>query len=964
MFLILFLGTTYTITYQNVSAVADDIISSVIEINSGTTNGPSLSNVDEFGSSVANIGDLNGDGTTDIAVGAINDDESGSNSGVVHIMFMNSDGTVSKTIEINGNTTNGPSLSNGDNFGSSVANIGDLNGDGVTDIAVGAINDDESGTDSGVVHIMFMNSDGTVSKTIEINSGTTNGPSLSDGDKFGSSVANIGDLNGDGTTDIAVGAIYDDESGSNSGVVHIMFMNSDGTVSKTIEINSGMTNGPVFDEYDQFGSSVANIGDLNGDGVTDIAVGADRDSSGGTHRGSIHVLFMNSDGTVSKTIKINHATTNGPVVGDFDYFGSSVANIGDLNEDGVTDIAVGALGDDVDSTQQGSMYIILLNDNGTVLRSIKIDSPTFYIISVDTGDSFGASIANIGDLNGDGTSDVAVGAIGDNIGGLVGGAIHILFMNGTDTTPPIITSITSNATSGILKVGDSILFTLTPNSTEVNAMINGAYNSQLLIWSTSDGGATYTATYTVSEGEPDQTTPIQITNVTITDATGNTSVQKNGTDVQSTIDANSLVITSITSNVASFDILKVGDSILFTLTPNPTEVNAMINGAYNSQSLIWSTSDGGATYTATYTVSEGESDQTTPIQITDVTITDAAGNTSVQKNGTDVQSTIDANSPKFLSAKTLSNSLIQITLDQDVIRSAANPVDFTLGGITGSSIDSITSITSIIFITLATGTTILEGDSVTISYTRSSGSFDDTSGNPLLNFAKDVTNNIDESPIITLTGANPQTIVLGDGYTELGAITNDGSQVTINSDAFSDIVGTYYIYYDSTDTAGNIATQVNRTVIVSATAPPIIILIGDNPQNIVFGSSYTELGATTNDGSLVTINSDAFRDIVGTYSIYYDSTNTSGTSAVQVVRTVHVINAPPPDCEPPTSGDWVITTSCIINSSAVIQGSVIVRDDSVLGIPSGVTLDIDFASFHLTVQSGSGVLIKSGGTVT
>ena len=155
-------------------------------------------------------------------------------------------------------------------------------------------------------------------------------------------------------------------------------------------------------------------------------------------------------------------------------------------------------------------------------------------------------------------------------------------------------------------------------------------------------------------------------------------------------------------------------------------------------------------------------------------------------------------------------------------------------------------------------------------------------------------------PIITLTGNNPQTIELGDGYTELGATTNDGSSVTIDSTAFTDAVGTYSVLYDSTDDVGNQAVQVTRTVNVVSTppadtTPPIITLTGNNPQTIELGDGYTELGATTNDGSSVTIDSTAFTDAVGTYSVLYDSTDDVGNQAVQVTRTVNVVSTPPAD---------------------------------------------------------------------
>ena len=846
MFLILSLGVTYTITCQNVSAV--EIVSGTIKINNTTANGPFLSNSDYFGASIANIGDLNNDGVTDIAVGAIYDDGSGDDIGAIHIMFMNSNGTVSDTIEINNTTANGPVLNNDVEFGSSIANIGDLNNDGVTDIAVGATLDDGSGNDIGAIHIMFMNSNGTISHTIEIDNTTANGPVLNNDVEFGSSIANIGDLNNDGVTDIAVGA-YNDDGGSDTGAIHIMFMNSNGTISHTIEIDNTAANSPVLSNGDYFGSSIANIGDLNGDGVTDIAVGSSLDDGSGNNIGAIHIMFMNSNGTISHTIEIDNTTANGPVLSNYDNFGSSIANIGDLNNDGVTDIAVGAIGDNYDT---GAIHILLMNSNGTISHIIEINSDTPNVPVLSNDNYFGSSIANIGDLNGDGVSDIAVGAPNG------GGNIYIMFLNNSALLPALITNITSDTTTGTLKVGDTITFTLTTNSTDNGITINGTYNSVPLFWNSTDNGTTYTAIYTVSEGETDQSTPLQITDVIITNSTG-----------------------------------------------------------YTSQSF----------------------------------------------DGTDVLATIDANSPKFTSAQTITDSQIAIILDQNVTNNTASPNDFTLGGVDGGSIGSIAYVTNNLIGLNITGATISDTDFVTISYNKTSGSFDEASGNSLLNFAENVTNTLDFPPVITLNGANPQTIELGSGYTELGATTSDGSEVTINSDEFRDIVGTYSIYYDSTDTAGNNATQVIRTVNIVDTTPPLITLIGANPQTIALGSGYTELGATTSDGSEVTINSDEFRDIVGTYSIYYDSTDTAGNNATQVIRTVEV--APPPtSCTSPTSGDWIITSSCTINSNTTVQGDAIVQNGSVLTIPSGVTLDIDFTSFSLTVQSGSGVLIKSGGTVT
>ncbi|MFA5778204.1 MAG: immunoglobulin-like domain-containing protein [Candidatus Paceibacterota bacterium] len=141
--------------------------------------------------------------------------------------------------------------------------------------------------------------------------------------------------------------------------------------------------------------------------------------------------------------------------------------------------------------------------------------------------------------------------------------------------------------------------------------------------------------------------------------------------------------------------------------------------------------------------------------------------------------------------------------------------------------------------------------------------------------------------VITLTGANPQTIEFGAGYTELGATVSDGSTPVITSD-FVDAIGSYTVTYTAVDASSNPGFQVTRTVNVSDTTAPTITLLGANPQNIQQGSGYTELGATTNDGSSVQINTSAFVDAVGSYVITYDSVDASGNHATQVERRVNV----------------------------------------------------------------------------
>jgi hypothetical protein len=381
------------------------------------------------------------------------------------------------------------SLSNSDAFGSAVTQLGDLNDDGVDDIAVGAPDDDGRGTSQGTVWVLFLNADGTVKAHQKITEGEggftatledfgdfgTAVASLGDldgddvpelavgsdeerlwilflkgdgtvkdhqqisageggftgvldaGDFFGAALAGPGDLDEDGTPDLIVGANGDDDGGNAQGAVWVMFLNADGTVGshQKISATTGDFSG-ILQEGDTFGFSVAALGDVDGDEITDIAIGAPGTDD---FRGAVWVLFLDTDGTVKAEQKITENQAGFTETLDDDgQFGRAVTGPGDLDNHGVRDLAVGHPLADGDGTDRGVVWLLVLGTDGSVKTHHRISSgESGFTGELADDDRFGASITGTGDLDGDGRPDLVVGAPGDSAAGDGRGAVWILF---------------------------------------------------------------------------------------------------------------------------------------------------------------------------------------------------------------------------------------------------------------------------------------------------------------------------------------------------------------------------------------------------------------------------------------------------------------------------------------------------------------------------------------------------------
>lgn len=354
-----------------------------------------------LGYSVGGVADANGDGRGDVIAGAPGETVSAISGAGRAYFYSGATGSTLTTLQ-------SPNITAGGNFGRSVAGVPDVNGDGRGDILVGAPVESPSGLAGAGRAYLFSGSTYSLLRTFV-------SPNAESGGEFGHSVAGVPDTDGDGRGDILIGARFEDPgaSPSNAGRAYL-FSGATGALLFTFV-------SPNEEASGLFGSSVAGVADLSGDGRGDVVIGApDEDPGASPNNAGRAYVFNGATGALRNTLSSPNEEAGGG------NFGFSVAGVPDLNGDNRGDIVVCAPDDDPDPTPTdcGAAYLHS-GSTGTRLKTFISPHPE------DSG-QFGDCAAGVPDVNGDTFGDIIIGARFENPGSAPNGAGRAYLFSGAN----------------------------------------------------------------------------------------------------------------------------------------------------------------------------------------------------------------------------------------------------------------------------------------------------------------------------------------------------------------------------------------------------------------------------------------------------------------------------------------------------------------------------------------------------
>jgi disulfide bond formation protein DsbB len=398
-------------------------------------------------SSAAVRADFNGDSRADLAIGAPRENDA---SGVVHVLYGSSTGLTASGSQLWSQDSPGIAgvAEPFDQFGWALA-TGDFNGDGRTDLAVGAYSENDF---AGVVQVLYGSPTGLTAAGSQLWSQDSPGiaGTAEVGDEFGVALA-AGDFNGDSRADLGIGAPGENDRG----VVQVLYGSPSGLTGTGSQLwsqgSSGL--GGLAESGDSFGSALA-AGDFNGDGRADLAASALGENN---FRGVVQVLYGSASGLIAAGNQLWSQDSPGiaGLAEPDDQFGFAVAT-GDFNGDNRADLAIGVRGE---NDFAGVAQVLYGSPSGLTAAGSQLwsqDSPGIADVAEPLGDEFGYRLA-AGDFNGDSRADLAVSAAGEND---FAGVVHVLYgsASGLTAAGSQLWSQDSPGITGTAEVGDSFGF--------------------------------------------------------------------------------------------------------------------------------------------------------------------------------------------------------------------------------------------------------------------------------------------------------------------------------------------------------------------------------------------------------------------------------------------------------------------------------------------------------------------------